>query len=95
MKEADVTYECFFLIILNDVLKQLSVYYYRGVYCENGYSKRPGREDSQLEGSEGGVDHDRAAMSSARLVPRDIIKPTIEQQRAMGSMFEALREEDS
>ena len=70
-------------------MKQLLVYYYRVVYCEDGHFTRPGEDASQDEASGGGGggglesrEHDMAGIG-LRAVPKDVITPTIEQQRAM------------
>ncbi|KAL7917060.1 hypothetical protein ACQKWADRAFT_326670 [Trichoderma austrokoningii] len=66
-------------------MKELLVYYYRVVYCEDGHFTTPGGE-----GGEGGHHHGR----HCRAVPRDVIEPTDGQREAMDEMFDALQEEE-
>ncbi|EFZ03297.2 tlh3 [Metarhizium robertsii ARSEF 23] len=77
-------------------MKQLLVYYYRVVYCEDGHFSRPqevGREEDDNDDEEADEDG-HAHATEAVIFPQDVIEPTGEQQEAMTEMFRALREED-
>ncbi|KAJ3457895.1 hypothetical protein MRS44_012004 [Fusarium solani] len=52
-------------------MKQLLVYYYRVVFCEDGHFTRENED---------------------QVLPRDVIEPTPQQQRAMEGIIDALRE---
>ncbi|KAJ3464901.1 hypothetical protein MRS44_009687 [Fusarium solani] len=54
-------------------MKQLLVYYYRVVFCEDGHFTRENED---------------------QVLPRDVIEPTPQQQRAMEGIIDALREQD-
>ncbi|KID83861.1 telomere-associated recQ-like helicase [Metarhizium guizhouense ARSEF 977] len=73
-------------------MKQLLMYYYRVVYCDDGHFSRP-QEISRL----GVADEEKRSYgdeTEAVTMPQDVIIPTDEQQQAMEEMFSALREED-
>ncbi|KJK86579.1 hypothetical protein H633G_09581, partial [Metarhizium anisopliae BRIP 53284] len=77
-------------------MKQVLVYYYRVVYCEDGHFSRPqevGREEDDNDDEEADEDG-HAHATEAVIFPQDVIEPTGEQQEAMTEMFRALREED-
>ncbi|KAJ3453736.1 hypothetical protein MRS44_018368 [Fusarium solani] len=54
-------------------MKQLLVYYYRVVFCEDGHFTRENED---------------------QVLPRDVIEPTPQQQRAIEGIIDALREQD-